>query len=74
MAETIPEQVTLILNKDIAKLMAHFLECHMYEFRRLYDQQYRLANPLIPNLPTLESRMAWIELMAELKGENEHAL
>lgn len=74
MASTIPEQVTLIVNKDIAKIMAFFLELHMYEFRRLFDQHQGLdRNPLIPGMPSMKSRVAWLELMAELKGESKSA-
>jgi hypothetical protein len=74
MTSTIPTQTTFTINQDLANLMAFFLELHMYEFRRLYDQQQGIElNPVLPGIPSLESRMAFLELRALLKGE-EHAL
>jgi hypothetical protein len=73
MTSTIPDQHTFTINADLAKLLAFFLELRMYEFRRLYDEQHGIElNPVLPNIPSLESRMAFLELRALLRGE-EHA-
>jgi hypothetical protein len=73
MTSTIPDQTTITVDRDVAKIMAYVLELHMYEFRRMYDQYRAIGlNPLVPGIPSLESRMAFLELRALLRGE-EHA-
>jgi len=71
MTTTIPEQVTLTLNKDIGKLLAHFLHAHGYEFRRLYDEQQKIErDPILRGVPSMESRTALFELIALFREEN----
>lgn len=76
MKSTIPEQTTIIVNKDIARLLSDFLQLHGYEFRRLFDDRYIRPRDrkIYRSVPSMESRTAWLELIAELKGEKQHAL
>jgi hypothetical protein len=71
-SESIPPQATFTINKSLALMLAKFLHEHGYEFRRLYDQFAEIKrDPIYRSVPSLESRMVWIELIALLKGE-EH--
>ncbi len=74
MTSTIKEQYTFTINKDLSVLLADFLLNHGYEFRRMYDDRHGVKRNWPSQYPpTLESRRAWLELIALLKGVSEEA-
>lgn len=62
------EQITITIDKDIARMLATLVMNHGDEWRRRYDDQRGLSlhvsDPSYFRIgPSLESRQAWLELL-----------
>jgi len=65
-------EASKIVGVNHAYITAAFLLNHGYEFRRMYDDRHGVRRNWPSQYPpTLESRRAWLELIALLKGMDE---
>jgi hypothetical protein len=68
------EQITLIINKQTAQVLARFISNHGYEWRYFYDDQQGIRDPYFRTIPSAESRMAWMELVNLLEEKPDTSI